>query len=169
MLVEHLDNWCHASCITVCHAMSTNSETMLSENDWCWPWKGIEMIFQTGGFIFVMERNALVSTIWCKRSGSVMKATQRPMLYTPNLPSMVAVVAGCCGSHMMKLWALICRMQNIANSWQQLIDEIQYVLILCYRTADRRCTWRNDTRIYFRTFTLWIWIHSCHYIWFCSD
>jgi hypothetical protein len=42
---------------------------------------------------------------------------------------MVAVVAGCCGSHMMKLWALICRMQNIADYRQQLIDEIQYVPI----------------------------------------
>jgi hypothetical protein len=49
---------------------------------------------------------------------------------------MVAVVAGCCGSHMTKLWALICRMQNIANSRQQLIDEMQYVPILCYRTAE---------------------------------
>jgi hypothetical protein len=27
-------------------------------------------------------------------------------------------------------------MQNIANSRQQLIDEMQYVPILCYRTAE---------------------------------
>jgi hypothetical protein len=41
-------------------------------------------------------------------------------------------------------------------------------LILCYRTAED-AHGEMILEYFFRTFTLWIWIHSCHYIWFCSD
>ena len=127
MLAEQLDNWCHASCMTVCHAMSTNSETPLSENDRCWLGKGIELIFERGGFIFRVGRKCNCQHHFsCKRKWDwwwkllfffckdhAWWKLLKGQCYTPNLPCMVARITGCYGVHMMKFWRLlICFMQK---------------------------------------------------------
>jgi hypothetical protein len=70
--------------------------------------KGNPTDLSTGGFIFVMGGNVPVSTIRCKRNGSAMKATERPLLYTPK-----STIDGCWLWHACdEIMALICRMQK---------------------------------------------------------